>query len=102
MEPDGQSFYFSNEGINIYNCECQANLIHIIRHYIFMMAVNDVYKYVAASIPGYPGRLDHTGIMYKQDRDFLYLLFTTALCSILTPTMQVHNTDVTLLKSASS
>ena len=61
--------------------------------------VNDVYWYAAASAPGYPQAGDF-GSVVQAGQGFFVLALYDGIVFNFNPTMQVHQTGVTLLKSA--
>ena len=60
--------------------------------------VNGVYKYSAASVPGYPVGAEH-GSVIQAGQGFFVLANNYGVQFDFDPLMQVHNTDVPLLKS---
>ena len=61
--------------------------------------LNNVYKYVAASLPGFT-RMRIDGNYVQAGQGFFVIALYNGIVFNFNPTMQVHNTGLTLLKSA--
>ena len=60
--------------------------------------INDVYRYVAASLPGFTGAGSY-GNFVQAGQGFYVISLYNGIVFNFNPNMQVHNTGVTLLKS---